>query len=300
MFDSLMNKAEKYLKPQLEKYMKGEPAHDANVSLLQLLVAVADIDDNITKEEEQMLKDYAFDKSIGKEDWEEIMEFTTMKASKGEKQAHLEAMIKEVQEKGQNEAFREELEKIVRADNMIDDEERELISKLTDQSADPKSLMGALGIFSKKLGVNLNSEKTSRLFGALDMFPMNPAASILKKEVAYIENPEVEGAKMGVIMALLKCDSSVSEDELGSMKRYMEARLKVNPEEAQKVASELKQIPEKSLEISHLCRTLVENLNEDDRKKFLGDLDKLIASDQKREASENKYFGLIKKYLHIV
>src|SRR5690606_5079113 len=134
--------------------------------------------------------------------------------------------------------------------------------------------------------VNLNTEQNKRIFGALNMYPSNPAANILKNHVAYIENPELEGAKMGVVMSLLRSDSSVSEEEMGSMKRYMEARLKVNPEEAEKVAADLKKLPTESLELSHLCRTIVENLSEEDRQKFLGDLDKLITSDKKREASE--------------
>jgi uncharacterized tellurite resistance protein B-like protein len=309
MFESLQSLVQRtQTSPVERRFAKRQGYHqdDSNRALqllfFKLLMAVAAVDDQVTTEELNLLKDYAFEYSLTEQEWAEIQYYARAHLSKEELEQLIETVASEIRSRSDREQFERAISEMVEADSILGGGEKEIADIV---HGDVKRAHASRAAYIYKT-LRVAWRKRLQLRGAVASleekakeYGRNPVAALLDREAEISTGRELAGAKVGLLLLVIRSDESVDQKETAAFTHYVASECRLSPDRAARLAKSLLSIPEELLQLTYLARALVDALSAAERQQYFEQLVQVARADGIQVFEERRTLGMIAKYLYV-
>src|SRR5439155_13635408 len=220
----------------------------------KLLMAVAAADDQVTTEELNLLKDFTFEYSLTEQEWAEIQYYARAHLSKNELEQLIETVASEIRSRSDREQFERAIREMMEADSILGGGEKKIADIV---HADVKRVHASRAAYVYKT-LRVAWRKRLQLPGAVASledeakeYGRNPVAALLHREAGISAGSELAGAKVGLILLLIRSDESVDKKETAAFRQYVANECGLSPDKAAGLAKSLLSIPEEPLQLTY-------------------------------------------------
>ncbi|MES0491144.1 MAG: TerB family tellurite resistance protein [Leptospirales bacterium] len=304
MFQSIKDRVQKLISPSKKsplgqifknpEYVQDASDRDAQVLFLKLLMATAYLDDNVETSELNLIKDYAFGRCLSETEWREIDFYRQVKPSKQEIENMVKTLVSEIQSKAQKAEFMEAINDMVEADDIVQDEEKEILNYIKKQvnDADISYFSRAVGGIRKGLKDKGNEYGIDSLAAE---YASNPIAPHLKNNMEEHSKIDITlvSAKLGIAMLIIYCDNEFHSKELSELKKLVEKECEASKTESKNITESIVKIPDTHYELTHLSRIITESCSYEQKKDFLEQLFVIARSDNEFHIDEENYLRVV-------
>src|SRR5262245_15000361 len=205
-------------------YVQDDPNRALQLLFLKLLMAVAASDDEVTSEELNLLKDFAFEYSLTEAEWAEIQYYASAHLSKAELDALILAVASEIRSRADREQFERAIGEMVAADGILGGGEKE-IGDLVHADAQRVHTSLAAYVYKTLRAAWRNALRLPGPVAALEEgakeYGRNPVAALLHREAGASPGGELASAKIGLMLIVMRSDESLDERELAAFTGYV-------------------------------------------------------------------------------
>jgi uncharacterized tellurite resistance protein B-like protein len=308
MFESLRalihGEAESRVEQRFERaaYRQDDPNRQLQVLFFKLLMALAAADGHVNLEEINLLKDFVFEHSLTEEEWAEIQYYATAPLSKDALAELTRTVIAETRTRADREQFASAIKEMADADRIVADVERQIL-EISDAELG-KVHVPVLGYVLKTLRLAWRRRLSlppaiAAAEAAAREYAENPVAALLARHSPEAGDAELLGAKLGLVLLVLRTDDAVGPAELDAFAGYAAQECARPADEAKQLVDRLLTIPTDLLELTYLARVLVEGLDPAQRRTYLDELARIAVADGTESFEESRTLRLIAKYLYV-
>jgi uncharacterized tellurite resistance protein B-like protein len=309
MFESLKSLVQRRQTSPVERrfderqsYNQDDPNRAPQLLFFKLLMAVAAADDQVTTEELNLLKDFAFEYSLTEQEWAEIQYYARANVSNKEVEQLIETVASEIRSRSDREQFERAIREMLVADSILGGGEKE-IADIVHADVKRAHVSRAAYVY-KTLRVAWRKRlQLPRAVASLDdeakEYGRNPVAALLHREAGISAGRELAGAKVGLMSLVIRSDESVEQKETAAFTHYVASECGLSPDKAARFVKSLLSIPEELLQLTYLARALVDALSAADRQQYFEQLVQIARADGIEVFEEHRTLRMIAKYLYV-
>jgi uncharacterized tellurite resistance protein B-like protein len=309
MFESLKSLVQSKVTSPVERrfdarqaYNQGDPNRSLQLLFFKLLMAVAAADDQVTTEELNLLKDFAFEYSLTEQEWAEIQYYARAHLSKNELEQLIEIVASEIRSRSDREQFERAIGEMLEADSILRGGEKE-IADIVHADVKRVHTSGAAYVY-KTLRVAWRKRlqlpaAVASLEDEAKVYGRNPVAALLHREGVMPAGSELAGAKLGLMVLVIRSDESVDQKETAAFERYVADECRISLERAARLTKQLLGIPEELLQLTYLARTLVHALGAAERQQYFEQLVQIAQADGIQVFEGGRTLEMVARYLYL-
>jgi uncharacterized tellurite resistance protein B-like protein len=283
-------------------YNQDDPTRTLQLLFFKLLMAVAASDDQVTPEELNLLKDFTFEYSLTEEEWAEIQYYATAHLSKAELEELIRTVTSEIHSRADRDQFERAIRDMVAADTTLAGREKDIADIVhTDlgrvQTSTAAYVYKTLRVAWRRR-LQLPGDVAS-LEDEAKEYGRNPVAALLRREVGISAGGELAGAKIGLMLMVIRSDEAVHQKETAAFSQYVANECRLSPDNAGRLVKSLLSIPAELLQLTYLARTLVDGLSTTERQEYFTQLVEIARADGIQVFEEHRTLGMIAKFLYV-
>ena len=285
-----------------QPYNQDDPNRVLQLLFLKLLMAVAASDAQVTPEELNLLKDFAFEYSLTEQEWAEIQYYASAHLSKAELDELIKTVASEIRSRADREQFEGAIREMVAADGILGSGEQ-AIGDIVHADVQRVHASGASYVYKTLRVAWRNTLPLPGAVAALEdeakEYGRNPVAALVRREAGTSAGRDLAGAKVGLMLMVMRSDESIDQRETAAFTEYVAQEYGLGPEPAARLVKRLFEIPEGLLQLTYLARTLVDGLSAAERQDYFARLVAIARADGVQVFEERHTLGIIAKYLYV-
>jgi uncharacterized tellurite resistance protein B-like protein len=281
--------------------IQQEPSRRLQLLFFKLLMAIAATDDDVTLEEQNLLKDFVFEHTLTEQEWAELAYYQTARLSREELGQLVDTVLGEIRTRADRQQLLEAIRQMAQADEVLSGAEREILtlieSRVDAVGTSPIAYVTKTLRLAWRRSLPLTPEM-ARLEREAEEYGRNPVLPLARRAGATAID-EVHAARIGMVLLVLRSDDTVHEHELEAFRTFVAREAGVALDVAGPLVHQLLEIPDELLELTYLARTIVDGTTSDERRAFLEVLADIAHADGVRVFEEARTLQLIARYLFV-
>ena len=216
-----------------QPYNQDDPNRVLQLLFLKLLMAVAASDAQVTPEELNLLKDFAFEYSLTEQEWAEIQYYASAHLSKAELDELIKTVASEIRSRADREQFEGAISEMVAADGILGSGEQ-AIGDIVHADVQRVDVSEAAYVYKTLRVAWRNTLALPGAVAALEdeakEYGRNPVAALVRREAGTSAGGELAGAKVGLMLMVMRSDESTDQRETAAFTEYVAQEYRLGPE----------------------------------------------------------------------